>query len=362
MDKVFLLGLLGYLGFALKNIPRILFNLFKTNITSSISINNKNNEQYKRLNNYLFNLNKKCFHNNIESSDEWSYGQNFKVLSINYGTYLFKIKKGAYCFLRKEMKDQTDIIYSIITLTIFGKNRIKVLNEIKESLNFVDINSIKSYSTTDIYDNGKLISKRYLNQIFFKQKEELISKIDKWLDSENNYTSRGVIYKLGILLHGEPGCGKSSLAKIIASYCNFNLFYINLKGFRSYEQLIVKLTNIPEKSVVLFEDIDCIIGNRENKENLINSEEKEILNVALNFLDGVISPNNCIIIATTNYVDRLDSAFTRSGRFDINIKLEKLDYDLAKQMCESFNVDIDELNINTPINPSELQNKLIEYL
>lgn len=118
-----------------------------------------------------------------------------------------------------------------------------------------------------------------------------------------------------------------------------------------------KLLSINENSIILFEDIDCIIGNREE------NKQDDILGIALNFIDGVYSPNNCIIIATTNYIDRLDKAFTRDGRFDVKMKIDKMDYETAVEMCNSYGVDIKSLDIDiNNINPSNLQNKIINYI
>ena len=52
--------------------------------------------------------------------------------------------------------------------------------------------------------------------IFFPEKVNLIAKIDFFQKNEEWYTVRGIQYTLGLLLHGEPGCGKTSAIKAIA--------------------------------------------------------------------------------------------------------------------------------------------------
>lgn len=357
--EVILLGLLGYLAVILRDIPTRLFNVLKTNITSSISITSENKEQYNKMNEYLFSLNKKCLKNNVENSEKWEEGKTKERVSINYGTYIFKIDKGAWCVLNKTLKDQTFYISSIMNLTIIGNRKDKVLNNIKDTLNGKNSNAIRSYCSSNINDHGRLLPKRDINQVFFKEKNDLIHRINKWSKQKEEYLRRGVVYKLGILLYGEHGCGKSSIAKAVASYLHYDIYYVNLKGFENYRDLVEKLIHIPEKSVVLLEDVDCIIGNREDKKD---KNKDEILNTALNFLDGALSPNECVIIATTNYIDRLDEAFTRAGRFDVKLNIGRLNYEEAKEMCLSYNVNIDDLKLQLPVNPSDLQNILIQKL
>ena len=81
-------------------------------------------------------------------------------------------------------------------------------------------------------------------------------------------------------------------------------------------------------------------------------------------LDGVLSNSNLIVIATTNYFDRLDPALIRDGRFDYKIELKGLDYETAVKVCEKFGVspdDIDLKNWKLPIPPATLQTVLLKY-
>lgn len=202
------------------------------------------------------------------------------------------------------------------------------------------------------------IEKRGMDTLFINNKNLLVNTIDNWKENKEFYKSHGIIYKLGILVNGEPGTGKSTLGKVIASYLNYDLYYIDLSCVnKNPENVLRMISDIADNSVVVMEDIDCVLGNREGKE--ATPDSIKLTNSILNFLDGIVSPENCIIIASTNYKDRLDSAIKRPGRFDLQLELGKIDYEIAKEMCDSFNVDIKSLDIELPINPSKLQNKLI---
>ena len=82
------------------------------------------------------------------------------------------------------------------------------------------------------------------------------------------------------------------------------------------EALVVKILRSPHPYAII-EEIDTIVNSRQNKE--LGEKEKVILSELLNFLDGPSSPDSCIIIATTNHIEKLDPAIIRSGRFDIKI-------------------------------------------
>jgi chaperone BCS1 len=83
-------------------------------------------------------------------------------------------------------------------------------------------------------------------------------------DSQAWYEQSGRPYRMGILAHGPPGTGKSSLVAGIASHINVPLVLINLQGM-SDNDLREAFSRVPFRSVVALEDIDCVgadVGNR----------------------------------------------------------------------------------------------------
>lgn len=204
--------------------------------------------------------------------------------------------------------------------------------------------------------------KRKLNTIYLENRNEIFESIDIWKKSEDFYRERGIPYKLGILLYGEPGTGKSSLIHAVASELNKDVIVLTagaiLNGkLNRYDAVCCDCDTAP---VIVIEEIDTIVSSRQQDKEL-SENQKSILSELLNFLDGSSSPDSCIIIATTNHIEKLDPAIIRSGRFDIKIQMGKISRDLAIQMCEDFNCNPEEIldDSTTEYNPSELQSKLI---
>jgi hypothetical protein len=192
---------------------------------------------------------------------------------------------------------------------------------------------------------------------------ELEKDVAQFLKSRDVYNRNGVLWKRGYLFYGPPGTGKTSLVKAIAGVTNFNIYNVKLARFESDIDMETNLRQIPRKSIVLFEDIDCmtnIAHNREGKDLEDDSDtdsdsegshvkvpattakskkpklKKPTLSTLLNFLDGVDSPDGIIVIMTTNHVEKLDSALLRDGRIDVRYKLDYCDKEQLRNMISLF--------------------------
>ena len=122
------------------------------------------------------------------------------------------------------------------------------------------------------------------------------------------------------------------------------------------------------KYIVLLEDIDAVIKNRNSD---IDKEDDKNINKLLQFLDSSSSPTDVIFIATTNYVDTLDSALIRDGRFDIKCEVGELKLSRIDEMCKSFNLSDDDINNireqlkqegRKTVNQSKLQNMILKCI
>src|SRR5215469_14801114 len=113
-----------------------------------------------------------------------------------------------------------------------------------------------------LYDDGwdyvAAYSPRSLDSVILKpgEKEHLIQDIEKFRASRKRYRDLGVPYHRGYLFYGPPGTGKTSLVSALASRFGMSVYVVNLTHF-SDRSLKKAVNDVPENSIILFEDIDC---------------------------------------------------------------------------------------------------------
>lgn len=167
--------------------------------------------------------------------------------------------------------------------------------------------------------------------------ERIIADCREFIGNPKWYADRGIPYRRGYLLHGPPGCGKSSFITALAGELEFSICLLNLseRGLTD-DRLNQLLNNAPERSIILLEDIDAAFVSRE--ETSAQAAAFEGLNRVtfsglLNCLDGVASTEARIVFMTTNYLERLDPALIRPGRIDFK---EYIGYCERYQLEEMF--------------------------
>lgn len=365
MNNFLLVGLLGYIAMLAKSIPAKICTLVINIISSSITVNDSTNFRgFGKLSDYLISLNKKSINNNLELKSRMDRGKWVIEPCMGFGEYLVRLDIMTYALIRKEMYNQTREIFSSITIRLFGLKRRKHYEKIRYDLNKKDSEGTLIINNINRDRLFKDTCEKTFDDIFIddKSKNYIIDSIDRWVYNKEILNKKGIVHKLGILLYGRPGTGKTSIVRAIATKLGYPIEVIHLPSYKDKPDILqLILCNVYKHSIILFEDIDCIIGDRTKE-----SKDESILNILLNFIDGVSSPDDCLIIATTNHIEKLDSAFTRSGRFDCKVELCDLQPETARRMCESFGYKLeevlDEIDISDGINPSYLQNKILDKM
>jgi predicted AAA+ superfamily ATPase len=250
-----------------------------------------------------------------------------------------------------------------IYIYIFGKKMLRESRQLdkfidkyytNDDLGFYNVSAIyddrnSSDATNDLYITYQKLQLRDISTLFFshKEKELVCNHIDRFNANKDFYMKRQILYKTGILLYGEPGTGKSSFVKSLATKYRRSIVNINMADFAklNIDSLTASINIVEyEKYIILLEDIDTLFLNRDQKD--VEREDMTVINKLLQFLDSNSSPTNVIFIATTNHIDRLDSALLREGRFDLKVKVDGLSEPEARRFCDSFGLnksDTDEI-------------------
>ena len=218
------------------------------------------------------------------------------------------------------------------------------------------------------------------DQIVFKQKDSILKYIDNWKRNIPTYYDKyKMVSKLSILLYGPPGTGKSTFAKAVAHYLDIdNVTAVSPSYFESNEPSGKggRYMRMPagRETVNTIDDIDCVCNARDDDSskdnNIIMANLLQYLDNPPTFFykaeNGIRYPVS-IVIATTNYIDKLDPAVKRYGRFDLKIEMTEFDKEDAQQMCGIYGLDLKTLFPDSDkkgwtVSPSQLQAVCLENI
>lgn len=157
---------------------------------------------------------------------------------------------------------------------------------------------------------------------------ELLADVKDFLRASQWYADRGIPYRRGYLLHGPPGCGKSSFIQALAGELEYHICLLRLSEVALTDDHLQRLlTDAPERTIILLEDIDAAFtavppaGSTDSNAPALMRNRPYAYNTLtfsglLNALDGVAAAEGRIVFMTTNHVEHLDPALIRPGRVD----------------------------------------------
>ena len=200
----------------------------------------------------------------------------------------------------------------------FGKSRARMINTAeKNKITFEDVAGVD------------------------EEKEEL-EEIVEFLKNPKKYTDMGARIPKGVLLVGQPGTGKTLLAKAVAGEAGVPFFIISGSDFvemfvgvgasRVRDLFEQAKRNAP--CIIFIDEIDAVGRQRGAGLGGGHDEREQTLNQLLVEMDGFSANEGVIVLAATNRPDVLDKALLRAGRFDRQIVVGAPDVKAREQILE----------------------------
>ena len=167
----------------------------------------------------------------------------------------------------------------------------------------------------------------------------------------------------GIMLYGPPGCGKTLIAKALASESEANFFSINGPEIMNkyYGETEARLREIFKEAkenapgIIFIDEIDAIAPKREEA---FGDVEKRVVAQLLALMDGLSERGNVIVIGATNRPESVDPALRRPGRFDRELEVGVLN---VEGRIEVLQIHTRGMPLADDINLKKLANELHGY-
>ena len=194
---------------------------------------------------------------------------------------------------------------------------------------------IKSMQTSGEVINGDDISTSFEDVAGCDEAKFELTEIVDFLKNPDKYADAGAKVPKGVLLEGNPGTGKTLLARAVAGEAGVP--FISASGSEFIEMYVgvgaSRVRNLFDKAkavapcVIFIDEIDAVGRQRGAGVAGGNDEREQTLNQILTNMDGFETDTGIVVLAATNRIDILDNALTRPGRFDrkVNVPLPDLE-------------------------------------
>lgn len=179
------------------------------------------------------------------------------------------------------------------------------------------------------------------------QIRELQEAIEWQLKHRDSFKRMGINPPKGVLLFGPPGCGKTLLAKAVATESEVN--FISIKGPEILSKWvgesekaireIFRKAKVSAPTIIFFDEIDALAPKRRSGFGDSGTTER-VISQLLTEIDGLEIIKQVVIIAATNRPDLVDSALLRPGRFDRFVLIPPPDLKSREKILEIFTRDM----------------------
>jgi transitional endoplasmic reticulum ATPase len=189
-------------------------------------------------------------------------------------------------------------------------------------------------------------------------KQELMESVEWPLKKPEVFHKMGIKPPRGILLYGPPGCGKTMLARAVATESEAN--FISIKGPEIFSKWVgesekairevFRKGRTAAPAIIFFDELDAIVPKR-GLGYADSGASERVISQLLTEIDGIESLQNVLVIAATNRPDILDPAVLRPGRFDRLIYVPSPDTDSLKEI---FKLHSHEMPLSKDVDPGAL--------
>jgi hypothetical protein len=169
--------------------------------------------------------------------------------------------------------------------------------------------------------------------------DTILQKLKDFIIAKAWYQEMGIPYHLGMLFHGTPGSGKTSIIGALAGELKMNLYILSLASEDlSDERFACLLSEIPPNSFMVLEDVDAAFAARKRTPDKADQPTTQGLTLTgiLNALDGFMASEGSIVLMTTNHRDRLDPALIRPGRVDFEEEFRAATQSQLRRLYQRF--------------------------
>jgi mitochondrial chaperone BCS1 len=359
-NEFLIAGIAGALFYILRDIPNKILYFIERNITIEFTLTNED-EMYDELVKFIDDSRIKLLSRtyskigkNINSSDDYFSRRSPKSdvkdeneLSIGYGpSWIFYNRTFGYVIRKFKEDNHSNQLKEEIFIKLFTRNKNVLVNLLSECTANKKIEPHVYTMSNHYFEKTCKLQKRDFDTVYIPDntKKSIIGMFDSFLNNYDDYQKKGLPYKLGIMFEGPPGTGKSSLVKAIASYLNRDLYFVSGNDIAGKGKVgfIHELSHLSKNSILVLEELDSLGGAGDRKDENSNSNE---ISGLLNILDGILTPPGLIVLATTNYIHKIDPAILRKGRFDKIYHIDLLNYDLfCKMVSNLWGVNIEIIN------------------
>jgi ATPase family associated with various cellular activities (AAA) len=260
-----------------------------------------------------------------------------------------------------------------------------------------------------------LVNEKSFDSLFFPEKNNILELVYDFENRTGRFSLPGVPRKIGVLLHGPPGTGKTSFIKALANKTKRNIFMIDLAAVAKSKCLFHALMHLLDvkthnrscsspidaylnygNTIFVLEEIDAASVTHDRKpkekEEIYPKEQYDgrvqfittgpaqppppetdpplDISDVLTALDGILDTPDRIVVMTTNHFEKIDPALFRPGRIDECIHLTNMTPDCAEEMLRHSYPDVSDeqmqrfktvVQTSSQLTAAKLQQLMVKY-